>query len=139
MKLQPASKKEIRRIAIGTGICDLILLTTLFILSLDGIGSFNYTVILGAVGGSLVAILNFTMMCLTIQTAVDFSEQKQQKAFIQSSYNGRLLLQSGWIVVAFLIPHFNVVAAAAPLLFPNLTVFCLQSMAGGAGRLSEQL
>lgn len=139
MKLQPASKKEIRRIAIGTGICDLILLAALFILSLEGIGAFNYTVFLGAAGGSLVAILNFTMMCLTIQTAVDFSDQKQRKAFIQGSYNGRLLLQAGWIVVAFLIPHFSVVAAAVPLLFPNLTVFCIQSMAGRAGRLSEQL
>lgn len=37
MKLQPASKKEIKRIAIGTGICDLILLAVLFVLSLEGL------------------------------------------------------------------------------------------------------
>ena len=127
MKLQAASKKEIKRIAIGTGICDLILLAVLFVLSLEGILSFNYTVILGAAGGSLVAILNFTVMCLTVQKAMDIPEQKQMKAFLQGSYNGRLLLQAGWIVVAFLVPHFNVVAAAAPLLFPNLTIFYLQS------------
>ena len=49
------------------------------------------------------------------------------KAFIQGSYNGRLLLQAGWVVVAILVPHFQVVASAAPLLFPNLTIFYLQA------------
>ena len=127
MKLQSASKKEILRIAKGTAVWDLILIAVLFILSLEGIGKFNYTVFLSVLGGSAVAILNFTVMCLTIQKAVDIEEKKQMKAFIQGSYNGRLLLQAGWIVAAFLIPHLSVVAAAAPLLFPNLTIFYLQS------------
>ena len=127
MKLQSASKKEILRIAKGTAVWDLILIAVLFILSLEGIGKFNYTVFLSVLGGSAVAILNFTIMCLTIQKAVDIEEKKQMKAFIQGSYNGRLLLQAGWIVAAFLIPHLSVVAAAAPLLFPNLTIFYLQS------------
>ena len=127
MKLQSASKKEILRVAKGTAVCDLILIAVLFVLSLEGIGKFNYTVFLSVLGGSLVAILNFTVMCLTIQKAVDIEEKKQMKAFIQGSYNGRLLLQAGWIVAAFLIPHLSVVAAATPLLFPNLTIFYLQS------------
>ena len=78
------------------------------------------------IGTENEAILNFTIMCLTIQKATGIDDQKQMKAFIQGSYNGRLLLQAGWIVAAFLIPHTNVVAAAAPLLFPNLTIFYLQ-------------
>lgn len=127
MKLQSASKKEIMRVTKGTAVCDLILIAVLFVLSLEGIGKFNYTVFLSVLGGSLVAILNFTVMCLTIQKAVDIEEKKQMKAFIQGSYNGRLLLQAGWIVAAFLIPHLSVVAAAAPLLFPNLTILYLQS------------
>ena len=127
MKLQPASKKEIKRIAIGTGICDLILLAVLFVLSLEGLLTFNYTVFLGVLIGSCVAILNFTIMCLTIQKATGIDDQKQMKAFIQGSYNGRLLLQAGWVVVAILVPHFQVIASAAPLLFPNLTIFYRQA------------
>ena len=127
MKLQPASKKEIKRIAIGTGVCDLILLAVLFVLSLEGLLTFNYTVFLGILIGSCVAILNFTIMCLTIQKATGIDDQKQMKAFIQGSYNGRLMLQAGWVVVAILVPHFQVVASAAPLLFPNLTIFYLQA------------
>ena len=127
MKLQPASKKEIKRIAIGTGAFDLILLAALFVLSLEGLLTFNYTVFLGVLIGSLVAILNFTIMCLTIQKATGIDDQKQMKAFIQGSYNGRLMLQAAWIVVAILVPHFQVIASAAPLLFPNLTIFSLQA------------
>lgn len=127
MKLQPASKKEIKRIAMGTGVCDLILLAVLFVLSLEGLLTFNYTVFLGILIGSCVAILNFTIMCLTIQKATGIDDQKQMKAFIQGSYNGRLMLQAGWVVVAILVPHFQVIASAAPLLFPNLTIFYLQA------------
>ena len=127
MKLQPASKREIKRIAIGTGVCDLILLAALFVLSLEGLLTFNYTVFLGTLIGSCVAVLNFTIMCLTIQKATEIDEQKQMKAFIQGSYNGRLMLQAAWVVIAILVPHFQVIASAAPLLFPNLTIFYLQS------------
>ena len=126
MKLQSASKKEIKRIAVGTGICDVIMIAVLFILSLGGIGTLSYRVFVGALGGFIVAVANFTVMCLTIQKAVDIAEQKQMKAFIQGSYNGRLLLQAGWIIVAILVPHIHVVAAAVPLLFPNLVIFYLQ-------------
>ena len=126
MKLQDASKKEIKRIAKGTAVCDLLLIAGLFILSLGGIGKFDYKVFTGVLGGSVVAVLNFTVMCLTIQKAVDIDEKKQMKSFIQGSYNGRLLLQAGWVVAAFLIPHVNVIAAAVPLLFPNLVIFYLQ-------------
>ena len=127
MKLQDASKKEIKRIALGTLLWDLILIAGLFLLSLEGIGTFDYKVFTGVAGGSAVAVLNFTVMCLTVQKAVDIAEKKQMKAFIQGSYNGRLLLQAGWIVVAFMVPHIQVVAAAIPLLFPNLTIIYLQT------------
>jgi len=133
MKLQAASKKEIKRIAIGTGAFDLILLAVLFVLSLEGLLTFNYTVFLGILVGSLVAILNFTIMCLTIQKATGIDDQKQMKAFIQGSYNGRLMLQAAWVVIAIMVPHFQVIASAAPLLFPNLTIFYLQAK----GRLVE--
>ena len=75
----------------------------------------------------VIAVVNFTLMCITIQRAVNIADQKSMKAFIQGSYNGRLLLQAGWIVAAYLMPWFNVIAAAVPLLFPNLMIFYLQA------------
>ena len=99
----------------------------MFVLSRMGIGTFDYRVLTGALGGCIVAIINFALMCVTIQRAVNIGEQKAMKSFIQGSYNGRLLLQAGWIVAAYLMPWFNVIAAAVPLLFPNLSIYYLQA------------
>lgn len=128
MILQSASRKELKRIAIGVGICDLIMIPGLFILSQFGIGSFDLSrILLGAAGGSLIAIANFTILCLTVQKAVEISEKKTMKAFFQASYNGRLILQALWVVVALLVPQIHVLAGAAPLLFPNIVIFYLQA------------
>ncbi|MBQ2854342.1 MAG: ATP synthase subunit I [Oscillospiraceae bacterium] len=127
MKLQPASKKEIKRIATGVAVCDVLMIAALFVLSLLGVGTFNYRVFVGALGGSVIAVVNFTVMCLTIQKATNIEEKKQMKAFIQGSYNGRLLLQAGWVVVCFLVSHIHLLAGAAPLLFPNLVIYYLNA------------
>lgn len=128
MKLQSASRREVKRISVGTAVGDLILIAGLFLLSQFGIGTFPLIpILLGAVGGTVVAIINFIIMCLTVQKAVDIAEQKQMKAFFQGSYNARLLLQAAWVVAALLLPQIHALAAAAPLLFPNATIFYLQS------------
>lgn len=127
MKLQSASQREVKRIACGTAVGGVVLVAAMFALSRLGIGTFDYRVITGAVGGCIIAVVNFAMMCMTIQRAVNIGEQKAMKSFIQGSYNGRLLLQAGWIVAAYLMPWFNVFAAAIPLLFPNLMIFYLQA------------
>lgn len=128
MKLQPASKKEVRRIAVGTALCDVLMIAALLLLSLVGVGKFEpLRILLGAAGGSCVAVLNFTIMCLTVQGAVNFDDQKKMKAYIQGSYNGRLALQALWVVVCIIVPQIHVLAGAAPLLFPNLVIFYLQA------------
>ena len=127
MKLQSASQHEIKRIACGTAVGGVLLVAAMFVLSRMGIGTFDYRVLTGALGGCIVAIINFALMCVTIQRAVNIGEQKAMKSFIQGSYNGRLLLQAGWIVAAYLMPWFNVIAAAVPLLFPNLSIYYLQA------------
>ena len=127
MKLQSASRREVKRIACGTAAGGVILIAVMFLLSVLGIGKFDYRVLTGTVGGCIIAVINFTVMCLTIQRAVNIGDQKSMKAFIQGSYNGRLFLQAGWIVAAYLMPWVNVFAAAIPLLFPNLMIFYLQA------------
>lgn len=127
MKLQPASKKEITRISLGTGVLDLILMAGLFLLSQFGIGQFAFgRILLSTFIGSAVAIGNFTLMCLTVQSAVGMTDQKKMKAKFQLSYNARMIIQSGWVVAAFLMPQIHFIAGAAPVLFPKLTILYLQ-------------
>lgn len=128
MKLQSASKKEIRRITSGTLVCDVLLAAGLFVLSLVGVGTFELLpVLLGIAGGTAMAVLNFTIMCLTVQSAVNYEDQKQMKSFIQGSYNGRLALQALWVVICIIVPWIHTLAGAVPLLFPNVVIFWLQA------------
>lgn len=127
MKLQPASRKEITRITIGTLVCDGILIAALFLLSLVGVGQFDAVrILLGVACGSLLAVLNFTILCLTVQSSVGMENKRKMKARFQLSYNLRLLIQAAWVVAAFLIPQIHFVAGAAPILFPNVVIYFLQ-------------
>lgn len=126
MKLQSASRKEIVRISRGTLVLDLIMVAGLFLLSQFGIGSFSPgKILLSTLCGSLVAIGNFTLMCLTVQSAVGMTDMKKMKAKFQLSYNARMVLQAGWAVIAFLVPAFHFIAGAAPVLFPKITILYL--------------
>ena len=126
MKLQPASKKQLSRIAAGSSICAVIEIAAFVVLHFCGIGQFNYRIILGTLGGTLIAILNFALMCLMVQTAAATQDQKLRKAKVQASYNLRLFVQAAWVVAAFFIPFINVIAAAVPLLFPTAVIYFLQ-------------
>lgn len=128
MKLQAASRKEIARISLGTLVCDGIMIAGLFLLSQFGIGKFEFfRILLGTVCGSAVAVLNFTILCLTVQSAVEIENRRKMRARFQLSYNIRLLLQAVWVVACFQIPQIHFVAGAAPILFPNVVIFYLQS------------
>lgn len=128
MNLQSASRKEIKRIAAGTLVCDGILVAGLFFLSQFGIGTFDLgRILLGVACGSAIAIGNFTVLCLTVQSAVGMENKRKMKARFQLSYNLRMVIQAGWVVAAFLIPQIHFVAGAAPVLFPNVTLLYLQA------------
>ena len=127
MKLQSASQKEILRISKGTLICDALLIAVLFLLSQFDIGTFRLLpILLGVAGGTVVAIANFTILCLTVQKAVDIEDKKAMKARFQLSYNLRLFLQAGWVVLCLVLPQIHFIAGAAPVLFPNAVIFYLQ-------------
>ena len=127
MKLQPASRKEITRISIGTLVCDGIMIAALFLLSQFGIGRFELDrILLGAACGSLIAIFNFTLLCLTVQSAVEIESKRKMKARFQLSYNIRMVIQAGWVVASFLIEPIHFIAGAAPILFPNVVIYYLQ-------------
>ena len=128
MKLQPASLKELTRITLGTLVCDGILIAALFVLSLVGVGTFDvFRILLGAVCGTVVAVANFAILCLTVQNAVEIDSKKKMRQKFQMSYNVRLLLQAAWVIAAYLIPQVHFVAGALPVLFPNVVIFFLQS------------
>ena len=128
MILQPASRKEVKRVAVGTLVCDVLLVAGLFLASQFDIGTFDLgKILISAAIGSCVAVLNFALMCLTVQSALGMTDQKKMKAKFQLSYNARMIVQAGWTVAAFLISGLHFVAAAAPILFPKVTILYLNA------------
>lgn len=128
MKLQAASKKEVFRIAVGVLACDCIMIAALFLLSLVGVGTFDLAkILIGALCGSVIAVINFIILCLTIQSSLEITNKKKMKARFQFSYNARMIIQAVWIVATFLFREkIHFVAAAAPVLFPHVVILFLQ-------------
>lgn len=135
MKLQSASRKEIKRIAIGTCILDVLMIGAFGLLGLLGILEFQaLPIILAAAIGSGIAIASFTLLCLTVQQAVEIEDKKKMQAKFQLSYNIRMVVQAGWVVICFFVPWLNIFAGALPLAFPKVTIIYLN----GKGKLIEK-
>lgn len=127
MKLQDASRREMIRMAKGCAICAVIAIAGFFLLDQFNIATFGIRMVLGVLGGTVVAVFNFYLLCLMVQSAAATSDEKLRRAKVQASYNLRLLVQAGWVIAAFFLPFVNVIAAAVPLLFPTVIIQYLRS------------
>ena len=135
MILQPASQKEVKRVAAGTLVCDALLVAGLFLASQFDIGTFELgKILLSCAIGSVIAVANFAVMCLTVQSAVGMTDRKKMQAKFQLSYNIRMIVSAGWVVICFFVPWLNIFAGALPLTFPKVTILYLNSR----GKLIEK-
>lgn len=122
--LAPAVKKETLRVAVVTAALIVIMWITF------GIGHavspeqipFNYTVILGGLGGGFIAVLNFFMMGVTVQKVAGTENEDDARAKMRMSYSQRMLLQIIWIIIAIAAPCFHFAAGIAPLFFPSIGI-----------------
>ncbi len=122
--VQEATKKETLRIAAGSTI-GFILMLVLFALlhgRLPETVPFDYRVVLGGVGGTAVAVLNFFLMGLTVQKVSQETDEKLAFDYMKTSYRQRMLLQILWIILALVLPCFNGIAGLIPLLFPGVVI-----------------
>ena len=123
-RLQPAVRKETKRIKAVTFSGVVLMWVVFAILHLAAPESvpFDYTVILGGIGGGVIAALNFFLMALTVQNVASQTDEDEARSRMKVSYRQRLLLQIVWMIVAMAAPCFQVVAGIAPLLFPSLGI-----------------
>lgn len=130
-KLQDAVKKETRRVFLYVLILDAIMIGIFVLLKVvfKNVEFFNerprmgyFPVILGAVCGGAVAVLNFFLMAVTVQAVTNIDDPDTAKNLYKNSYFRRLGLQLLWIVAAAIAPCFNVFTGIAPLFFPSLAI-----------------
>lgn len=100
------------------------------------IDKFSYKVVTGVLLGSLVTIINFLILSISVNRAIDkyiekrgegeMNEEEAKKfaeenaAAVQfaatGSYVARTLIMLGALVVAFVVGHFDVLATLIPLI-----------------------
>lgn len=119
--IQPAVKKETKNVAKYTGIGVVFMWVVFFILHmiLPEKVLFDYTVILGGLGGGFIAVLNFFLLGLTVQKVASTENEENAQKFMKTSYSKRMMLQAVWMIVAIAAPCFQFVAGLVPLLFPG--------------------
>ena len=119
--VQPAVKKETKRVVMITG-AGLILMWILFAIlhfTMPDKVPFDYTVILGGIGGGVIAVLNFFLMGLAVQKAASATDEGTARMKLKASYSHRFMMMILWVIVAIVAPCFQFVAGIAPLLFPG--------------------
>ncbi len=135
MKLQDAVKKETGNIALGTGVGVVIMYLVFFCLhmAVPDWAPFDIKVILGGIGGFLVAVGNFFWMAVTVQKVASMDDEKAARSAMGVSYRYRTLLQLLWVILAIFIPVFNLVAGIVPLFIPSLFIKLRGIISAGKG------
>lgn len=117
MKIDETVIKETKYIALFVGIFSVIMQIVFLCL-----GYWDYKVILGNIWGAAIAIGNFLAMGLYVQKAVNQNEE-QARLTVKTSMTVRFALLLILLIIGFLIPVFNKIAVAAPLLFPSFGIY----------------
>ncbi|MBR2764371.1 MAG: ATP synthase subunit I [Blautia sp.] len=136
VRMAPAVRQETRKVAIYV-IVGVVLMWAGF-----AVGHrvdpqripFDYTVLLGGLGGGTVAVLNFLLMGMTVQKVASSEDEQLARSMMRASYSRRMMMQMLWVVAAIVAPCFQFVAGLLPLLFPGAGI----RLAGVLGALKER-
>ena len=121
IKIQPEVAKQTKKITVIT-IGGLLLMWLVFLIlhqTMPEKVPFDYTVILGGLAGSAVAMLSFLQLGLTVQKAVSTSDEDQARLAMKSGSSQRMMIRTLWVIAAIVAPCFHFAAGILPLLFPN--------------------
>ncbi|MBP5181161.1 MAG: ATP synthase subunit I [Clostridiales bacterium] len=117
MKVDGAIKKETKYIALTVLILSALMEAVYLI-----IGKWELPVLLGNLMGGTVGVLNFFLMGLGLQSALD-KDEKGAKSTVAFSHSMRFLLMAAVIVIAVLVDVFAIVPTVLGLFFPSVGVY----------------
>lgn len=119
MKISKDLLKETRHIAIGEAVGVGLMFLVFALLK-----RWDLTVLWGGLLGGGYAVLNFLLMGINIQKALD--DRERHKLIIQRSYSLRMLGMVAVIILGAALPCFQVFAVVIPMLLPRLTILVRQ-------------
>lgn len=116
-KIDKTVIKETIYIAVFTLILSMLMESVFLI-----IHKWDYTILLGNILGYVAVVLNFFLMGLTVQKAVNLS-QEDAKTRVKFSQMMRLFMLAAFALVAGISEHFSLIAFVIPLIFPRIAIF----------------
>lgn len=109
-------REEVNYVTKGVIVYDLIVIILLLITS-----TFDKPMFLGLLFGTLIAILNFRLLAITINKSVTMPVSKAQ-IYSSAQYMMRMLITGVVIFVSVKAPHLNVIGVAIGLLSPKFVI-----------------
>ena len=127
MKLNQSIVKELRYVAASLGVFAGVICAVFAALH-----RLDYTVILGALWGSVFAFLNVWLLARRVQQVSDSTgeEQKLAQNKLRTSYMGRMMLMAFAIVVGIIAPFFHYIAVLLPFLVPQPVMMLRRAITG---------
>ena len=116
-KIDPIIVKETKYVAAWIVILSMLMQSVFLI-----IGRWNYTVLLGNIYSAFFGTLNFLLMGLTVQKALE-KDEKDAKKFIRFSQLYRNIMLLLIMVLGVFVPFFNTLAVLIPMFFAGIAVY----------------
>jgi len=108
--------RETIKIFKGIVVLDVIFIAIIYIL-----GKFDIPMLQGILIGSVYALLNFRLIAVSLNRAVQMSPGRAQ-VFASISYMGRLALTAAIILAAIKVDYINAFGVIVPMFFPKIII-----------------
>ncbi len=116
-KADPVIVKNIIYIAVVDLVLSIVMQSAFAFL-----GGWDVSVLLGNILGYSASVANFSLLCFTVQRAVNRAPEDAKK-YIAVSQRLRLLLILAIAVIGYVVKVFNPIAVVIPFLFNGIAVF----------------
>ena len=135
MKLQKAVKKETGIIAASVAVGIIVMYLVFFCLHMvvPDWAPFDIKVIIGGIGGYMVAVGNFLGMAVSVQKVASIEDEDRARKTMGVSYRYRTMIQFLWIILSIVLPFINPVAGIAPLFIPSIVIKLRGIISAGKG------
>lgn len=107
---------EVNNVTKGVIVFDVIVLILLLVTS-----TFNKPMILGLLFGTIIAILNFRLLAISIDKSVSMPQGKAQ-IYSSSRYILRMIIVGIVLLVSANAPHINIIGVAIGLVSPKFVI-----------------
>ena len=109
--------KEVKAVTMGIPIFDAVVIVLLMMIS-----RFSMPMLIGIIFGSVIAILNFRLLALSLEKAVDLPPGKAQ-AYTGVRYMIRLTITAAALIVSIKNPNLHIIGTAIGLISTQVVIF----------------